>query len=58
MQGAEERLQGLLDKQENFQAHFQEELEKGNMDRHRELLGCKISNLDNMLEQGLKELVA
>jgi hypothetical protein len=38
MQGAEERLQGLLDKQENFQAHFQEELEKGDMDRQRELL--------------------
>ncbi|CAK9276870.1 unnamed protein product [Sphagnum jensenii] len=38
MQGAEERLQGLLDKQENIQAHFQEELEKGDMDRQRELL--------------------
>jgi hypothetical protein len=38
MQGAEERLQGLLDKQEIFQAHFQEELEKGDMDRQRELL--------------------
>ncbi len=38
MQDPQESLQGQLDEQEIFQAHFQEELEESDVSRQKELL--------------------
>jgi sRNA-binding protein len=55
MQGAQERLQGLLDEQGVFHAQVQAELEKGNVDRQKlqDLLEVEKSK-HTVPEQGLK----